>query len=61
MRQDTRPTCPRSLGKGTTALRKEYPHLTIPGEMFDAKPELVAFFLPAAASNSTAWILHRNP
>lgn len=45
VRQDTLPYVPRSYwAKWTTALRKEYPHLTILGEMFDAKPELVAFF-----------------
>lgn len=45
VRQDTLPYVPRSYwAKWTGALKKEYPHLTILGEMFEAKPELVAFF-----------------
>ena len=45
VRQDTLPYVPRSYwAKWTTALKKEYPHLTILGEMFEGKPELVAFF-----------------
>lgn len=45
VRQDTLPYVPRSYwAKWTAALKKEYPHLTILGEMFEAKPELVAFF-----------------
>ncbi|MEK7781595.1 MAG: alpha-amylase family glycosyl hydrolase [Verrucomicrobiota bacterium] len=45
VRQDTLPYVPRSYwAKWTAALKKEYPHLTILGELWDAKPELVAFF-----------------
>jgi glycosidase len=45
VRQDTLPYVPRSYwAKWTTALKKEYPRLTILGEMWDGKPELVAFF-----------------
>jgi glycosidase len=45
VRQDTLPYVPRTYwAKWTAALKKEYPHLTILGEMFDAKPEMVAFF-----------------
>ena len=45
VRQDTLPYVPRTYwAQWTTALKKEYPHLTILGEMFDGKPELVAFF-----------------
>ena len=45
VRQDTLPYVPRTYwAQWTTALKKEYPHLTILGEMFDAKPQLVAFF-----------------
>jgi glycosidase len=45
VRQDTLPYVPRSYwAKWTTALKKEYPNLTILGEMFEGKPELVAFF-----------------
>lgn len=45
VRQDTLPYVPRSYwAQWTAALKKEYPHLTILGEMWDPKPELVAFF-----------------
>ena len=45
VRQDTLPYVPRTYwAQWTAALKKEYPHLTILGEMFDAKPEMVAFF-----------------
>ena len=45
IRQDTLPYVPRSYwSKWTAALKREYPNLTILGEMWDAKPELVAFF-----------------
>lgn len=45
VRQDTLPYVPRSYwSKWTSALKKEYPHLTILGEMWDGRPELVAFF-----------------
>jgi len=45
VRQDTLPYVPRTYwAKWTAALKREYPHLTILGEMFEAKPELVAFF-----------------
>jgi neopullulanase len=37
--------CRASIGRnGPTALKKEYPQLTILGELWDGKPELVAFF-----------------
>jgi glycosidase len=45
VRQDTLPYVPRSYwAKWTTALKEEYPHLTILGEMLDARPDLVSFF-----------------
>jgi glycosidase len=45
VRQDTLPYVPRRYwAQWTTALKKEYPQLTILGEMWDGKPELVAFF-----------------
>lgn len=45
VRQDTLPYVPRRYwAQWTTAIKKEYPNLTILGEMFEAKPELVAFF-----------------
>ena len=45
VRQDTLPYVPRTYwAQWTTALKKEYPHLTILGEMFDSNPQLVAFF-----------------
>lgn len=45
VRQDTLPYVPRSYwAQWTRALKQEYPHLTILGEMWDAKPELVSFF-----------------
>jgi glycosidase len=45
VRQDTLPYVPRTYwAKWTTALKQEYPHLTILGEMLDARPDLVSFF-----------------
>ncbi len=45
VRQDTLPYVPRGYwSKWTSSLKKEHPHLTILGEMWDGKPELVAFF-----------------
>jgi len=45
VRQDTLPYVPRSYwSKWTSALKRQYPNVTILGEMWDAKPELVAFF-----------------
>lgn len=45
IRQDTLPYVPRSYwSQWTTALKREFPRLTVLGEMWDGKPELVAFF-----------------
>jgi len=45
VRQDTLPYVPRSYwAKWTAALKREYPQLTVLGEMFDGDPKLVAFF-----------------
>ncbi len=45
VRQDTLPYVPRSYwAQWTAALKKQYPQLTILGEMWDGNPELVAFF-----------------
>ncbi len=45
VRQDTLPYVPRSYwAQWTAALKKEHPHLTVLGEMFDGNPALVAFF-----------------
>ena len=45
VRQDTLPYVPRSYwAKWTAALKREHPHLTILGEMWDANPRLVSFF-----------------
>lgn len=45
IRQDTLPYVPRGYwSQWTTAVKKSYPQLTVLGEMFDAKPELVSFF-----------------
>ncbi len=45
VRQDTLPYVPRTYwAQWTAALKKEFPNLTILGEMFDADPKLVAFF-----------------
>lgn len=45
VRQDTLPYVPRRYwAQWTAALKKEYPQLTILGELWDGKPELVAFF-----------------
>lgn len=45
VRQDTLPYVPRSYwAQWTRALKQEYPQLTILGELWDGKPELVAFF-----------------
>jgi len=45
VRQDTLPYVPRSYwSTWTGALKRQYPNLTILGEVFDANPKLVAFF-----------------
>lgn len=45
VRQDTLPYVPRTYwSRWTAALKREYPHLTILGEMWDGKPEMVSFF-----------------
>lgn len=45
VRQDTLPYVPRTYwARWTAALKREHPHLTILGEMWDGKPELVSFF-----------------
>ena len=45
VRQDTLPYVPRTYwARWTAALKREYPHLTILGEMFDGNPQLVSFF-----------------
>jgi glycosidase len=45
VRQDTLPYVPRAYwAKWTAALKQAHPRLTVLGEMFDARPELVAFF-----------------
>jgi len=45
VRQDTLPYVPRSYwARWTSALKREYPRLTILGEMWDGNPKLVAFF-----------------
>jgi glycosidase len=45
VRQDTLPYVPRQYwAQWTAALKKEYPQLTILGELWDGKPELVSFF-----------------
>lgn len=45
VRQDTLPYVPRAYwSRWTSALKREFPDLTILGEMWDGKPELVAFF-----------------
>lgn len=45
VRQDTLPYVPRThWSRWTTALKREYPRLTILGEMWDGDPKLVAFF-----------------
>ena len=45
VRQDTLPYVPRSYwAKWTAALKRQYPHLTILGEMLNANPKLVSFF-----------------
>jgi glycosidase len=45
VRQDTLPYVPRTYwSRWTSALKREYPQLTILGEMWDANPQLVAFF-----------------
>lgn len=45
VRQDTLPYVPRSYwSRWTTALKREHPHLTILGEMWDGNPKLVSFF-----------------
>jgi glycosidase len=45
VRQDTLPYVPRTYwSRWTSALKREYPNLTILGEMWDGNPELVSFF-----------------
>ncbi len=45
VRQDTLPYVPRThWARWTSALKREYPRLTILGEMWDGNPKLVAFF-----------------
>lgn len=45
IRQDTLPYVPRSFWRDwMAALKRQYPHLTVVGEVFDADPALVAFF-----------------
>lgn len=45
IRQDTLPYVPRAYwSRWTAALKREFPRLTILGEMWDGKPELVSFF-----------------
>jgi len=45
VRQDTLPYVPRThWARWTAALKREYPRLTILGEMWDGNPKLVSFF-----------------
>jgi len=45
VRQDTLPYVPRTYwSEWTTALKRQYPNLTILGEFFDGNPKLVSFF-----------------
>lgn len=45
VRQDTLPYVPRTYwSRWTTSLKREYPRLTILGEMWDGNPKLVSFF-----------------
>jgi glycosidase len=45
VRQDTLPYVPRThWSRWTAALKREYPRLTVLGEMWDGNPKLVAFF-----------------
>jgi glycosidase len=45
VRQDTLPYVPREhWSRWTAALKREYPNLTILGEMWDSDPKLVSFF-----------------
>jgi neopullulanase len=45
IRQDTLPYVPRRFWSDwSTALHREYPHLTLLGEMFDGDPAMVSFF-----------------
>lgn len=45
VRQDTLPYVPRTYwSRWTAAVKREYPRLTILGEMWDGNPQLVAFF-----------------
>ncbi|MCU0772100.1 MAG: alpha-amylase family glycosyl hydrolase [Verrucomicrobia bacterium] len=45
VRQDTLPYAPRSYwARWTSALKRQYPDLTILGELLDGDPELVSFF-----------------
>ncbi len=50
IRQDTLPYVPRAFWRDwMAALKREYPHLTVVGEMFDGDPALVSFFQGGAA------------
>lgn len=45
VRQDTLPYVPRTYwSRWTAALKREYPRLTVLGEMWDGNPQLVSFF-----------------
>ncbi|MBN1506259.1 MAG: cyclomaltodextrinase N-terminal domain-containing protein [Sedimentisphaerales bacterium] len=45
IRQDTLPYVPRAYwSRWTTAIKREHPHFTILGEMWDGNPKLVSFF-----------------
>lgn len=45
VRQDTLPYVPRThWSRWTAALKRQYPHLTVLGEMWDGNPKLVSFF-----------------
>lgn len=45
IRQDTLPYVPRTYwSRWTAALKREHPHLTVLGEMWDGNPKLVSFF-----------------
>jgi len=50
IRQDTLPYVPRAFWRDwTAALKREYPQLTVVGELFDGNPALVSFFQGGAA------------
>ncbi len=45
VRQDTLPYVPRRFWRDwASAIKKEYPHVTVVGEVFEADPSLVSFF-----------------